>query len=175
LTSNYTFDDIELPSDRPFKPMIKELLREGLGVHTCDQRDNKTHIQSLWPQYAIEAGFSEEDLLWDPDYRESGGHQVNRMLHIFDDIFANDTNAFISTTSHSGSISSMQEAVGHRQFQLQTGGVIPIFLKAQIKSGPRPDGKIDPPSKPSICAPPPGATIVLTTTSTSPTSTTSNA
>jgi len=109
--------------------------------------------------------------MWDPDYRESGGHQVNRMLHLFDDIFANDTKTFISTTSHSGSISSMQQAVGHRQFQLQTGGVIPIFLKAQIQSGPRPDGKIDPPSKPSICSPPSGASIVVTTGSYSPSAT----
>jgi broad specificity phosphatase PhoE len=144
-TAHITFSDVRFPADKEFKPIIKELLREALGVHTCDRRDTKGTIHGLWPEYKFEAGFSEEEQLWDPDYRESGSQQVHRLLLFLDDIFNSDPNIFISCTSHSGSISSIQEGIGHRNFQLQTGAVMPVFLKGQRKSGPRPDTHVDPP------------------------------
>ena len=155
LTSNYTFTGLNLPPKHPYKPVIKELLREVLGVHTCDRRDTMSKITSLWPSYTIEPNFSEEDPLWDPDFRESGGQQVHRLQLFLDDIFNTDTNVFISCTSHSGLISSALQGVGHRQFPLNTGAIIPIFLKAQKHKGPRPEGKIDPPFKTPTCPRPP--------------------
>jgi broad specificity phosphatase PhoE len=155
-TSNLTFTGLSLPAGREYKPVIKELLREALGVHTCDKRDTKSKITSLWPAYKFESNFPEQDGLWDPNYRESGGQQVHRLQLFLDDIFGTDTNIFVSCTSHSGSISSVQQGVGHRQFQLNTGAVIPIFLKAQRQKGPRPEGKIDPPVKSPTCPRPSG-------------------
>lgn len=153
-TANYTFSGLGLPQGKEFKPVIKELLREALGVHTCDRRDNKSKIQSLWPSYTFEHDFSEDDLLWDPEYRESGYLHVRRLQLLLDDIFDTDKNTFISFTSHSGSISSLQQGIGHRQFALNTGGLLPIFLRAQRQKGSRPKGHVDPPSKDPTCPPP---------------------
>jgi broad specificity phosphatase PhoE len=154
-TSNYTFSGLSLPPNRPFKPIIKELLREALGVHTCDRRYSKSKIQSMWPEYVFEPNFVEDDPLWDPELRESGTHRVFRLQLLLDDIFANDKNTFISFTSHSGSISSILRGIGHRDFELQTGGVIPVFLKGRRHEQPRPVTGIDPPTKAPLCRKPP--------------------
>lgn len=156
-TANHTFSGLSLPTDRPYKPVIKELLREALGVHTCDRRFTKSKIQSMWPEYVFEPDFEEEDLLWDPDLRESDTHEVFRLQLLLDDIFANDQNTFISLTSHSGAISAILRGIGHREFQLQTGGVIPVFLAGQRHHHSRPAKGIDPPSKAPSCTPPPQA------------------
>jgi broad specificity phosphatase PhoE len=154
-TANYTFSGLDLPPDRPFKPIIKELLREALGVHTCDRRYSKSKIQSMWPEYAFEANFEEDDQLWEPELRESPTHEVFRLQLLLDDIFANDKNTFISLTSHSGAISSILRGIGHREFQLQTGAIIPVFLMGQRREGPRPVIGIDPPTKAPSCETPP--------------------
>ena len=39
-------------------------------------------------------------------------------------------NIFISTTSHSGTIRSVINVVGHRNFTVSTGGMLPIVVKA---------------------------------------------
>jgi len=161
-TANYTFSGLSLPADRPFKPVIKELLREALGVHTCDRRYAKSKIHSMWPEYVFEPDFEEDDPLWDPELRESETHEVFRLQLLLDDIFANDQNTFISLTSHSGAISSILRGIGHREFQLQTGGVIPVFVMGQRQEKSRPATGIDPPSKAPSCKLPPAGDNELT-------------
>jgi len=39
----------------------------GIGLHTCDQRRTASYIRKTYPEYTIEPGFSEEDLLWTKD------------------------------------------------------------------------------------------------------------
>ena len=63
-TANITFGGLELPVARPFTPTIKEFLREGISIHTCDSRSNRTHISSLFPTWEFEPGFPEQDLYW---------------------------------------------------------------------------------------------------------------
>ena len=41
VTANLTFADIDLPANRPFVPIVKEGFREGMTVHTCNQRSSK--------------------------------------------------------------------------------------------------------------------------------------
>jgi broad specificity phosphatase PhoE len=154
MTSNFTFTGLDLPSDRQFKPIIKEFLREFIGVHTCDRRGTKSKIRSLWPAYTFEANFNETDNLWEPDYRETGAMNINRMKLLLDDIFAHDKNTFISGTSHGGSIGSLLYGVGHTGFSLNTGGIVPVFLKAVRGEGPRPTPKIDSMVKNTICPSP---------------------
>jgi hypothetical protein len=48
-TADLSFQNLSLPEDRPYKPFIKELLREALGVHTCDRRSTKTEIEVRHP------------------------------------------------------------------------------------------------------------------------------
>jgi hypothetical protein len=45
-------------------PMVKEYLRESISIHMCDHRSNKSYIQTTYPGYQVESGFSEYDELW---------------------------------------------------------------------------------------------------------------
>lgn len=74
-TANVTFDGLQLPAQQPCIPEVKELLREVIGIHTCDRRSSKTYIHTNFPEYRIEPGFAEEDEMWHPDTRES--HSVH--------------------------------------------------------------------------------------------------
>lgn len=74
-TVNITFQDLQLPAQQPFIPEVKELLREVMGIHTCDRRSSRIYIHTNFPLYRIEPGFAEEDELWSPDVRED--HSVH--------------------------------------------------------------------------------------------------
>ncbi|KAK5153777.1 hypothetical protein LTR04_006166 [Oleoguttula sp. CCFEE 6159] len=129
-TAQYTFEGLELPADRPFVPEVKELLREVIGVHTCDRRSSRTYIESHYPAYKIEDGLTEDDELYSPTHREITEEQVTRLRELLNDVFTHDKNTWISFTSHSGAIAALLEALGHRKFRLPTGGVIPVLVKA---------------------------------------------
>lgn len=80
----------------------------------------------------FEPGFEEQDLLWEPHVREDDLSTDKRMKKLLDDIFSHDSNTFISLTSHSGAISSILRVLGHRKFQLVTGSVIPVLVRADF-------------------------------------------
>ncbi|EEA22744.1 hypothetical protein EYB25_005519 [Talaromyces marneffei] len=144
-TAFITFDG--LVGRRPFRPTVKELVRETLGIHTCDRRSTKTVIQDEYPDYIIEEGFTEDDELWHAEQRESDSARNARIKTFLDDVFtANSDKQFISVTAHSGAITSILDVVGHRDFQLQTGGVIPILVKAERVRGKEPERVIEPPT-----------------------------
>ncbi|KAI4933637.1 uncharacterized protein J4E92_003305 [Alternaria infectoria] len=138
-TANLSFKSLPLPSSHPYKPFIKELVREALGVHTCDRRSTASHIKATFtdPPLTFEPGFSNEDLLWEAGYREPRSARRYRLATFLDDVFATDDNVWLSFTSHSGAIGSMLEVLGHRTFALETGGVIPVFVKAERMQGKR--------------------------------------
>lgn len=133
-TAITTFDGLRLPAQQPFIPEVKELLREVIGIHTCDRRSNKTYIHTNFPTYTFELGFAEEDEMWRPDIRED--HLVHdiRMKKLLDAIFTHDDSTYISFTTHSGSIASLLRVVGHREFRIPTGAVIPVLIKAEPTS-----------------------------------------
>jgi broad specificity phosphatase PhoE len=106
-TANITFSGLLLPQDRPFKPLIKELIREAIGAHTCDRRSTKTVIHEHYPDWPFEEGFAEEDPLWDAELRESDEAMDRRLREGFDEIFKSDGNTWISISSHSGAIASI--------------------------------------------------------------------
>lgn len=126
-----TFSGLELPENQPFIPVVKELLREVNGVHTCDRRSTKSYIHSEFPTYIFEPGFAENDELWSPDIRESDPALDVRLKRFLDDIFTHDDSTYISFSSHSGAISALLRDLGHRPFRLSTGGVIPVLVKAE--------------------------------------------
>ncbi|KUJ06823.1 phosphoglycerate mutase-like protein [Mollisia scopiformis] len=131
-TSNITFYGLDLPSRQPFIPTVKELFREGISGHTCDRRGTRTYIQDAYPGYKIEAGFSEDDLLWKPLMGEVPTDEDVRSKRVLDDVFAGDDSTYISITSHSGEIASILRVLGHQPFSLSTGAVIPVLVKAEI-------------------------------------------
>jgi broad specificity phosphatase PhoE len=106
-TANITFSTLDLPSGKPFIPTVKELFREGISGHTCDWRGTKTYIHYAFPSYKIEAGFSEDDLLWKPLQGEVSTDEDIRSKKVIDDVFGSDDSTWISITSHSGEIASI--------------------------------------------------------------------
>lgn len=99
-----------------------------MGQHTCDRRSTASEIADEYPEYRFEAGFSEEDKLWDREVRESDEHRTERLRGLLNDIFAHDESTYISLTAHSGAITSILEVLGHRRFALATGAVIPVLV-----------------------------------------------
>lgn len=81
-TANLTFNDLQLPAQQPFIPEVKELLREVIGIHTCDRRSSRTYIQANFSSYTFESGFAEEDELWRPDVRETASVHDVRMFQV---------------------------------------------------------------------------------------------
>ncbi|KAF2832352.1 phosphoglycerate mutase-like protein [Ophiobolus disseminans] len=154
-TADLSFSALDLPADKPYKPFVKELLREALGVHTCDRRSTKSHIESTFPHLTFEPGFSEQDRLWEADYREPASARHYRLAQLLDDVFSSDGNVFLSFTSHSGAIASVLEVVGHRRFALETGGVIPVVVKAVKVHGERVKPPREPSEGPPVCDEPP--------------------
>ena len=76
-----------------------------------------------------------------------------RLKKLLDDIFTHDHSTFISLTAHGGAIGSIVNVIGHRKFALQTGAVMPVFIRAVTKAGAAPVVPIDPPIKAPECEP----------------------
>ncbi|CUM45591.1 uncharacterized protein AC631_02370 [Debaryomyces fabryi] len=112
------------------RPLIKENIRETIGVHTCDKRSTRSIIDSKYSPkgYIIEPGFAEEDVYFKKDYRETVREHAMRINEFFQEIFTLKDNV-ICVTSHSGSIRASLLVLGHRQFSVGTGGMIPVFVK----------------------------------------------
>ncbi|KAF7886071.1 hypothetical protein EAF00_010174 [Botryotinia globosa] len=134
-TSNITFSTLPLPKSRPFKPLVKELLREGISGHTCDRRSNRTFIHESFPSYKIEKGFPENDPFWKALEGEVSTDQDIRSKKVLDDIFGSDDHTWLSITSHSGEIASILRVLHHQVFSLVTGSIIPVLVKAETISG----------------------------------------
>ncbi|KAI4844605.1 phosphoglycerate mutase family protein [Aureobasidium sp. EXF-8845] len=134
-TSWLSFHNLSLPEDKPFTPIVKELLRETNGVHTCDRRGPSSIIRKDFPSYTLEPGLPETDVSWTPGYREKPAEHILREHLCLEEIWEGDEKQFLSVTAHSGTIAAVLGAVGHRRFALPTGGVIPIAVKgARVRS-----------------------------------------
>lgn len=53
------------------------------------------------------------------------------MRKLLDDIFTNDDSTYMSFTTHSGSIASLLRVIGHREFRLPTGAVLPVLINTE--------------------------------------------
>lgn len=125
-TANLTWSDLKLPSDaQPFDPLIKELMREVLGEHTCDKRSSKSVIARAFVGWRFEKGFSEEDKLWEAEHRETHEEHDVRTTEMLRELFERDAGTYLSLTSHSGAIASLLRVVGHQEFRLGTGESLP--------------------------------------------------
>jgi broad specificity phosphatase PhoE len=131
-TLQLTFADLLLSLGRPFKPDIKELLRERHGVHTCDRRSTRTWIEKTYPEFLIEDDFTEQDVLWKPNARETMDEHVKRTTELLDDIFLNENSESISLTTHSGAIMALFRATGYQEIPVKAGAIFPLLVKAEI-------------------------------------------
>ncbi|KAM0353054.1 hypothetical protein ACHAPU_001941 [Fusarium lateritium] len=131
-TAHETFKGLNFPKDKSFAPVIKELLREGISIRTCDHRSNKTYIGTLTPKIKFEKGFAEDDPFWTGEKGETDQHQLERSKDVLDDIFTSDNSVWISISSHSGEITKLLQALNHRPFRLATGQIIAVLVRADV-------------------------------------------
>ncbi|KAL6712377.1 putative phosphoglycerate mutase pmu1 [Coniothyrium glycines] len=154
-TARLTFSGIDLPRESPFRPLIKEFLREGISAHTCDRRSNKSIIKKHFPEFKFEKGFAEEDPYWTELFAEPSANQDLRSKAVLDDIFTSDDSTYISITSHSGEIASLLRVLGHRNFSLSTGSAIPVLVKITTLNISPPATSTRPYTPQKTCATPP--------------------
>ncbi|OQO07019.1 hypothetical protein B0A48_07585 [Cryoendolithus antarcticus] len=134
-TSALTWANMALPDGEVWRPVIREMLREVMGEHTCDRRSSRSVIHELYPKFEIEKGFVEEDVLWQAEHRETNDEHDVRSRAYLEDVFEREKDvSVVSTTSHSGSIASFLRVIGHRPFVVPTGGLIPVVVKGTRKS-----------------------------------------
>lgn len=74
-----------------------------------------------------------------------------RLRDLLYDIFEHDENTVLSLTAHSGAIASILNVVGHREFALATGAMIPVVVRVEKVAGPKPGMEIEPPSGVPSC------------------------
>ncbi|EPS94748.1 hypothetical protein FOMPIDRAFT_1169401 [Fomitopsis schrenkii] len=113
--------------------MVFEDLREEHGVHTCDMRNSRTLIQRNFPlrMLVVEPGFTEEDIVWQSDVRESKEHVRTRAQSVLDRIFDEIESTYISITAHGGIINGLLAAAGRQPYSLPTGGVLPLIIRGE--------------------------------------------
>ncbi|KZT64923.1 phosphoglycerate mutase-like protein [Daedalea quercina L-15889] len=108
-------------------------LREEHGVHTCDMRNTRSLIERNFPPpiFDFEHGFTEEDLVWQSDVRESKDHIKARAHSVLDRIFDEAEETYISITAHGGIINGILAATGRPSYSLPTGGVLPLVIRGE--------------------------------------------
>jgi broad specificity phosphatase PhoE len=131
-TMQYTWNGIVEENVPP--PLVIEDLREDYGEHTCDKRRSRSYIHKRFPEVGIESSLTEDDELWKPDWRETHRqHNVrtDRFLQwLFNEDWESPKHNYVSITSHSGTVNSFLDIMGHRPFQLWPGGMIPVIIRA---------------------------------------------
>lgn len=127
-TTKLVFHDVFCDMGCAFKPVVKEMLRETIADHTCDHRSSRSWIETNYPSYAIESGFSEEDQLWSPNCSETKDEHVARKRRVLEDIWASDTGTFLALTIHSGAISALLRACGSDTLHVREGSTIAVLV-----------------------------------------------
>lgn len=124
FTFNMSFTGVvDCPS-----PLIIENLRDAYGLRTSDWRHNKTWIHEHFPRFEFEEGFTENDELWKKEEREPTEHVQERVKGVLDQIFTlSDT--YLALVAHDKVISATFNLTGHPDYNLPTGGVIPLVIK----------------------------------------------
>ncbi|ODV92527.1 hypothetical protein CANCADRAFT_20709, partial [Tortispora caseinolytica NRRL Y-17796] len=113
------------------KAQFIENLRETYGVHTCDMRRTASYLKHRYPLWTFETKFSEDDLLWDPDVRETDEHQQHRVRTFLREVFTKDTSKYVSITAHSGTIRALLSVIGHPERTVLPGGMISVVVRAR--------------------------------------------
>jgi creatinine amidohydrolase/Fe(II)-dependent formamide hydrolase-like protein len=71
--------------------------------------------------------------LWGPVYQETSAQQVVRLRSVLDSIWQHNVETYISIHAHGGTLAAILENIGHRAFNLQTGGMIPVVVKGSFE------------------------------------------
>ena len=60
------------------------------NVHPCNKRRTRSYIEKRFPKMIIEEGFTEEDVVWNPDVQETKEQIIKRARLVLDVIFEHD-------------------------------------------------------------------------------------
>jgi broad specificity phosphatase PhoE len=131
-TTEGVFHDLFAKADRPFRPVVKELLRERMINHTCNRRSSRSWIAEHYQTYIIEDGFTEEDELWRADRREPMEEHVARTREVLEDIFESDPGTFISLTVHSFAITAILRVLGTNKIRVREGSTVAFLVRAEM-------------------------------------------
>ncbi|KAF1914070.1 histidine phosphatase superfamily, partial [Ampelomyces quisqualis] len=153
-TAEITFTNLTLPKSKPFKPIVKEFLREGISAHTCDRRSSRSYIHANFPTFKFEKGFPEDDPYWQVLRAEPRSNQDARSKIVLDEIVQGGQQV-VAISSHSGEISSLLRVLNHRPFSLTTGSSMPVLVKAVTADGPANPSPTAPYTPQKTCAVPP--------------------
>lgn len=123
-----TMKDIFPPNH---KVIIVEKVREIIGYHLCNKRSTATEILERFGQYGfeLEPGFTENDELYTEEEEKFDEHCM-RINGFLQDLFNEHPDQVINVTSHGGTIKCFLAVIGHRNFTISTGGMIPVVIKA---------------------------------------------
>lgn len=118
---------------RPFRPVVKEKLRERYTMHTCDNRRTRTWIRENWPGYAVEpeADLPEEDPFRGLGRSETDAEHVARKQAALEDVFSTDGGAFVSLTVHSYAIRAILMACGAAPFKVREGVSMAMLVRGE--------------------------------------------
>ncbi|KAF5017602.1 hypothetical protein F66182_10447 [Fusarium sp. NRRL 66182] len=124
------------------QPIVKELLRERITLHTCDYRRPRTWIAENYPNYKIEDAFSEEDPFTGRAEPETDEEHVVRKHQALGEIFqeAKDCD-FVSCTVHSYAIRAIQAAVGGGICRTREGTSIAMLVRGERNE--QGDGRVE--------------------------------
>ncbi|RSL72327.1 hypothetical protein CEP54_000858 [Fusarium duplospermum] len=131
-TTSLVFSSLMSSHSATFRPMVKELLRERITMHTCDFRRPRTWIAESYPNYKIEEGFTEDDGFRKRSGPETREEHVERKHRALEEIFeeARDSQ-FLSLTVHSYAIRAIQAAVGAGVCRTREGTSIALLVRGE--------------------------------------------
>ena len=133
-TAQYIYSPIFNARGDPFKPTVKELIRERLYDHPCDGRSSRSWIADNFPGYVFEEGFREEDELWKKDVSESDEDHVARKQKALEEIWDSDDGEVLTLVTHSKAIEAICGAVNTEAIPVSEGTMIPMLIKAEKMS-----------------------------------------
>ncbi|KAM0334499.1 hypothetical protein ACHAQA_001528 [Verticillium albo-atrum] len=128
-TSKLVQGPLVVDAGQPFRPVVKERLRERLTDHTCDARSSRTWIQTSYPEYVIEPSLTETDQLWKADRFETDEEHIARKQLVLEDIFSTDPSQFISLTVHSQAIQAIMAVGAAKPFPIREATTFAVVMR----------------------------------------------
>ncbi|KAI9147986.1 putative phosphoglycerate mutase [Paramyrothecium foliicola] len=130
-TSRLAFSDLMESHGQPFRPTVKDNLRERYTLHTCDMRRPRSWIAENYPDYLIEEGMPEEDTFRKILHYETDEEHYARKQAVLSEIYSTDSNEFISLTVHSMAIQAIQAVCHAKNVHVREGSSIALLVRGE--------------------------------------------
>lgn len=130
-TTSLVFSPLLASHSCPSQPIVKELLRERITLHTCDFRRSKSWIVQNYPNCVIEKGFVEEDGFGKSGTPETDAEHTERKQRVLEEIWNDNSGEFVSLTVHSYAIQAIQGAVGAKMHKTREGTSLALLVRGE--------------------------------------------